>query len=82
MLDFSAQIGSLLLKSYWVSFYTRVTHHHSVWCYESQKEDKKGSLFHMKMTVSVTKSSHQNRGQCFLHLYIFFIHTLSSFFGK
>ena len=25
----------------------------------------------MKITVSVTESSHQNRGQCFLHLYIF-----------
>ena len=81
MLDFSAQIGSLLLKSYWVSFYTRVTHHHSG-VMKVKKKTKKRSLFHMKITVSVTESSHQNRGQCFLHLYIFFIHTLSSFFGK
>ena len=32
----------------------------------------------MKITASVTKSSHQDRGPCYLHLPIFFlIHTLS-----
>ena len=38
-----------------------------------------GSLFHMKITVSVTKSLHQDNGLCYLHLSIFFlyIHTRS-----
>ena len=31
------------------------------------------SLFHMKITVSVTKSSHEDRGLCYLHLKIFFL---------
>ena len=35
------------------------------------------SLFHLKMTVSVTKSLHQDHGLRYLHLAIFFlIHTL------
>ena len=29
------------------------------------------SLFHMKTTVSVTKSRHEDRGPCYLHLQIF-----------
>ena len=29
------------------------------------------SLFHMKTTGSVTKSSHEDCGLCYLHLYIF-----------
>ena len=28
-------------------------------------------LFHMKITVSVTKSLHQDRGPCYIHLPIF-----------
>ena len=37
------------------------------------------SLFQMKITASVTKSLHQDRGLCFLHSPIFFlIHTPSS----
>ena len=37
------------------------------------------SLFHMKITESVKKSSHEDRGPCYLHSPIFFlIHTLSS----
>ena len=28
----------------------------------------------MKITVSVTKSLHQDRGQCYLHLPIFFLY--------
>ena len=31
------------------------------------------SLFHMKITASVTKSSHQDRGLSYLHLPIFFL---------
>ena len=38
-----------------------------------------GSLFHMKITVSVTKSLYQDSDLCYLHLSIFFlyIHTCS-----
>ena len=32
------------------------------------------SLFHMKITVSATKSSHQDHGPCYLHLPIFFLY--------
>ena len=32
------------------------------------------SLFHMKITVSVTKSSHQDCGLCYLNLPIFFLY--------
>ena len=32
------------------------------------------SLFHMKITVSVAKSSHQDCGPCYLHLPIFFLY--------
>ena len=35
------------------------------------------SLLHMKITASVTKSSHQVRGPCYLHLPIFFSHVHS-----
>ena len=31
------------------------------------------SLFHMKITANVTKSSHEDRGPCYLHLQIFFL---------
>ena len=36
------------------------------------------SVFCMKITASVTKSSHQGRGSCYLHFLIFFldIHSL------
>ena len=34
---------------------------------------KKGSLFHMKITASITKSFHQDRVPCPLHLPIFFL---------
>ena len=43
------------------------------------------SLFNMKITLSVTKSSHQNRGATlfFVHLTIFVLrHTLSTCPGK
>ena len=32
------------------------------------------SLFHMKITASVTKSSHQDSGPCYLHLPTFFLY--------
>ena len=34
------------------------------------------SLFHMKITASVTKSSHQDCGRRYLHLPIFFLYIL------
>ena len=34
------------------------------------------NLFHIKTTASVTKSSHQGRGPCYLQLPIFFLHSL------
>ena len=34
------------------------------------------------ITASVTKSLHEDRGPCYLHLSIYFIHTLSSSAGK
>ena len=41
------------------------------------------SLFYMKITASVTKSSHQDCGWCFSHLTFFFlIHMFSSSAGK
>ena len=33
----------------------------------------KVSLFHLKITVSFTKSSHQDHGPCYLHLPSFFL---------
>ena len=49
---------------------------------EAEDVDSNG-LFRMKITVSVTKSSHQEHGPCYLHLPIFFlIHTLSSSLAK
>ena len=39
------------------------------------------SLFHMKITASVTKSSHQDRGPCYLHL-PFFSYTCTYLFWK
>ena len=36
------------------------------------------SLFHMSITAGVTKSSHQDRGPCYLHLPIFFFYMPSS----
>ena len=38
------------------------------------------SLFHMKITTSVAKNSHQDRGPCHLHLPVLFIYIL--FCGK
>ena len=40
---------------------------------------KTNSLFHMKITASVGKSSHQDRGPCYLHLPIFFLYIHSPF---
>ena len=40
------------------------------------------SLFHMKITANVTKSSHQDRGPCYLHLQIFFFYIQSSLFRQ
>ena len=36
----------------------------------------------MKHTKGVTKSLHQDRDLCYLHLPIFLVHTLSSSAGK
>ena len=36
------------------------------------------SLFHMKITASVTKSSHEDCDLCYLHLQIFFLYIHSS----
>ena len=44
----------------------------SVFCLNS-------SLFHMKSTVSVTRSWHQDRGPCYLHAPIFFFYIHSPF---
>ena len=38
------------------------------------------TLFHMKITVSVTKSLHQNHGLCYLHLTSFFSFTYTLLF--
>ena len=43
-----------------------------------QKKGKKFSLLHMKITASVTKSSHRDRSPCYLHLPIFFFYIHSS----
>ena len=43
-----------------------------------QKTLRKTSLFHMKITVSVTKTLHQDCGPCYLHLPIFFFYIHSS----
>ena len=41
------------------------------------------SLFHMKITVSVTKSSYQDCGPCAIYIYLFFLlHTLFSSVAK
>ena len=40
-------------------------------------KDSMFSLFHMRITASVTKSSHQDCGPCYLHLPIFFLYTHS-----
>ena len=39
-----------------------------------------GSLFHMKITASVTKSLHQDCGTCYLHWPIFFPYTYTLLF--
>ena len=80
MLDFSAQIGSLLLKSYWVSFYTRVTYHHSVWCYESQEEDKKRESFPYENNCECyRKLASKSWPVLFTLIYFFYTHTLLFF---
>ena len=80
MLDFSAQIGSLLLKSYGVSFYTRVTHHHSVWCYESQEEDKKRESFPYENNCECyRKLASKSWPVLFTLIYFFYTHTLLFF---
>ena len=41
------------------------------------------SLFHMKMTITVTKNFHQDCGLCYLHLPILFLQkTLLFYAGK
>ena len=40
------------------------------------------SLFHMGITVSVTKSSHRDRGPTYLHLRIFFFYIVFFFVAK
>ena len=34
------------------------------------------SLYHVKITASITRSSHQNGGLCYLHVPIFFLYVL------
>ena len=40
----------------------------------AQRVIPRPSLFHIKITASVTKSLHQDRGLCYLHLPIFFLY--------
>ena len=47
-----------------------------------QKSLRKTSLFHMKITASVTKTLHQDCGPCYLHLPIFFFYILFSSTAK
>ena len=49
---------------------------------QSSKSRSDTSLFHMKIIVRVTISSHQDRGQCYLHLPIFSYTYTLLFCGK
>ena len=42
--------------------------------HSSSWDDRCLSLFHLKNTASVTKSSHEDRGPCYLHLQNFFLY--------
>ena len=49
-------------------------------CYVCDNHLPKSSLFHMKTTASVTKSSHRDRGPLYLRLPIFFSYTYTVLF--